>query len=428
MHRPLDDAWRRLNRELFAALGPERYATWIRNARPAVCDEEVFHFHVENAFAKDKIESLFKPAVTLAARRATNRNVRVRFAVEAASFVPAHALLLRDETRRGDPAPAAFEGFVSGPGNRLALAAARAFARGGPGAPRSLLLHARSGLGKTHLLLAVADDLARRSEPGVLSFTGEQFRRHFDFAARRGHLEAFLKKCRGAAVLLFDDLHLLAPNREAQEALAGVLRSLDGRGARAALTSEKPLRAIEGFAPALRRRLRVEAEVAIERPDAATGLGFLREKAPPDVPAAVLEYVAEHVQSSHKDQLWCLARLLERPPVTAASARAVVGEFLNQWSAGLTYEDIVRAAAESFGVAVREIYDRSRSRPAADARHACFYLARRLLGAPFARIGEHFGGRDHATVLEACRNLKRNRRSLGDRVRRLELKLRGRAP
>jgi chromosomal replication initiator protein len=420
MHGPLDDAWRRLNRELFSALGPDRYATWIRNARPAVCDEEIFQFHVQNAFAKDKVDSLFRAAVTAAAQRVTNRNVRVRFSVEGDSFVPGHAALLRDETRA---APGGFAGFVSGPGNRLALAAARAFAGGGRGSPRSLLLHGRSGLGKTHLLRAIASELARAGTPGVLLFSGDQFRRHFDFADLRGHREAFLKKCRTASVLLFDDLDLLAPNPEAQSALADVLRALEERGARAALTGERPARALEGFSAAARRRLRIQAEVRIDRPDGQTSLGFLRAQAPPGTPPAVLEIVAEHVQSSHKDQLWCLARILERPPASAAAARAVVGEFLNQWSSGLTYQDIVRAAAESFGVAVREIYDHSRTRAAAEARHACFYLARKLLGEPFARIGDHFGGRDHATVLEACRNLKGKRGRRGERVARVERKL-----
>jgi chromosomal replication initiator protein len=417
MRGPLDGVWRRLNAELFRLLGPERYGCWIRNARPVEFDEDVFAFHCGSTYAKDKLETLLKDQVTDAAQRVTNRKVRVRFLVEQASFSGPGAAPLRDEPAAGR---ASFATFVAGPGNRLALAAARAFARGGPGAPRVLLVHARSGLGKTHLLGAIAEELARQTAPGVLRFSGEQFRRHFAWADLRGYRRAFVKKCAGAQVLLFDDLHLLCGVPEAQSALADILDAFADRGARIALTSEKPPRALDGLAPALRRRLRADVEVPIDRPDFATGLGFLRAHAPPSVPAPVLEYLAAHVQTSLKDQLHCLGALLDHPPPTLASARAVVGEFLNAWSRGLTYADIVRAAAESFGVKVTEIYAPDRSRAASDARHACFYLARKLLKQPFAQIGSHFGGRDHATVLQACRKLERRRGKLRDRVRRLE--------
>ncbi|HXX95339.1 MAG TPA: helix-turn-helix domain-containing protein, partial [Planctomycetota bacterium] len=135
---------------------------------------------------------------------------------------------------------------------------------------------------------------------------------------------------------------------------------------------------------------------------------------------AVLECLAEQIQTSHKDQLQVLSRILESPPVTLGAARSAISEFLNQWSQGLSYSDIVRITALSFGVRVSEIYAAGRSRVTADARHACFYLARKLLGEPYERIGDHFGGRDHATVLQACQRMERGRGPLRDRLRRLE--------
>src|SRR6516162_1761513 len=87
----LDRIWKRLNQELFRTLGPDRYALWIRHARPALLDEETFTFHVATSRAMDKVESLLKEAVTEAAQRVTNRNVRVRFTVEGDSFPDAEA-------------------------------------------------------------------------------------------------------------------------------------------------------------------------------------------------------------------------------------------------------------------------------------------------------------------------------------------------
>jgi chromosomal replication initiator protein len=410
----LDRIWERFNHELFRTLGPDRYSLWIRHALPATLDEDLFTFHFATTHAKDKVESLLHEAVTAAAQRAANRNVRVRFSVDGDAFIA--------PVDGPPPAPheQTFGTFVAGTGNRLALSAARAFARGGPGDPRFLLLHAPSGLGRSHLLCAIHSEIARRPEAGVLFFTGDQFRRHSREAHLRDRREAFLKKCRSAPVFLFDDLHLLCGHEEAQQALADILESLSERGARAALTSEKPPRALDRLTRPLRSRMRLDVEVSIDRPDAAAGTAFLRAVAPSSVPSPLLEYIATQVRSSHSDQLACLARLLDQPPFTLASVRSAVSEFLNHWSQGLTYESIVRAAAEDFGVTVTEIYSAGRSRDAAEARQACFYLARKLLHRPFAQIGEHFGGRDHSTVHEACRKLERKRGAARERLRRLE--------
>jgi chromosomal replication initiator protein len=413
----LDRIWSRLNGELFRSLGPDRYAIWIRHALPATLDEDLFTFHFATTHAKDKVESLLRGPVTEAAQNVTNRNVRVLFSVDADAFVGPGG------EPAAPPRAATFETFVTGSGNRPAFSAARAFARGGPNAPRTLLIHSPSGLGRSHLLRAVHAELLRRPDSGVLFFTGDQFRRHSREADLRDRMDAFRKKCSSAQVFLFDDLHLLSGHDEPQIVLAQILDALAARGARAALTSERPPRGLDRLHRSLRARLRAEVEVSIERPDALTGVAFLRSAAPSGVPEAVLAYIADHVQSSHTDQLSCLARLVEQPPWTLASARAAVSEFLNHWSLGLRFEDIVRAAADDFGVTVGEIYSLGRSREAAEARQACFYLARKLLGRPFAQIGDHFGGRDHSTVHEACRKLERTRGSVRERLKRLEERL-----
>lgn len=412
----LDRIWKRLNQELFRTLGPDRYGLWIRHARPAALDEELFTFHVATTHAMDKIETLLKDAVTAAAQRTTNRNVRVQFTVEADSFPQA-------EPPAAGARPATFATFISGPGNRTALSAARSFARGGPLAPRLLLLHAPSGMGRSHLLRAIHAELTQKADAGVLFFTGEQFRRHCREAHLRDRREAFLKKCRSASVLLFDDLHLLAGREDAQLALADVLGSLAERGARAALTSEKHPRQIGRLHRLLRTHRRATLEVTMDRPDPGTAASFLRACAPAGTPEPVLRYIAEHVRSSYTDELICLSRVLAQLPATMASARSAVAEFLNQWSLGLCFEDIVRVAAADYGVTVTEIYSLGRSREAAEARQACFYLARKLLGRPFAQIGDHFGGRDHSTVHEACRKLAEARGEAKDRLRRLEERL-----
>lgn len=418
-----EKVWPDLNTEILRRLGSERYSTWIRNTRPVTLDEDEFAFHFASAHVMEKIESLLKPVLTEAARRITKRNVRIRFSVDSRSFVGADPPPPSMPGRAPVLPEASFETFVAGRGNRLALAAARAFASLARPVFRTLLIHAASGLGKTHLLMAMAREFARRPGVRMLRFTGDQFHRQFAWSHQRGQGNAFLKKCLGADVLLMDDLHLLSGKNESQQALLHVITALVDRGGRAAMTSDRSPRAVEGLSRRFRSRLRLEMEVALERPDAEGAARILRSGAPASVPDAVLEYIARNVPSGPRDQFQCLARLLEAGAPTASAARAVVGEFLNQWSRGLSYEDIARAAAASFGVSVTDIYSERRTRAAAGARQACFYLARKLLRHPFARIGDHFGGRDHATVLQACRKAERHEGGVRDQLLRMEKEL-----
>ncbi len=417
MRSPLDDVWPRLNRDLFRRLGPQRYALWIRHARPVFFDDEVFRFQFEDSDVKDKIESVLKAVVTRAAQLVTNRNVRVRFTVGGRNPSPAEENLLGEGLR---PAAQTFGTFVEGTGNRAALEAARDFAGRGRAAPRILLIHGPSGLGKTHLLRAIAAAIPADTAFRTVHLSCEQFHRKFLCARQRGQEEAFRKNFRIAHTFLLDDLHLLYGKFEAQQALLDILLALVERGGGAALTSEKPLKELEGFSRPFRSRLRPVREVDVERPDASSAVDVLRACAPPGLSPAVLKYIVAHVGSSHKDQLLCLSRLLRRRSPSLSAARAIVGEFLNQWSHGLTYEDVARAAAKSYGIPVSEIYSPRRTRAAAQARQACFYVSRKLLQRPFAGIGAHFGGRDHATVIQACRKLERLKGHARGRLCRME--------
>ena len=326
MSWPQNDLWDRLEAELFRRLGPERYADWVRNVRPLSLDEEEFVVHFETTYARDKFEGL-RASVTAAVRRATNRKIRVRFRVEGDSFARPPGADLQDETRRGGilrALPQTFDTFVEGPGNRTALEATRAFASAEPPPFRTLLIHAPSGLGKTHLLRAVGARLSERPRTSVLLFTGEQFARHFDCALSEGHREAFLKRCRSVHALLLDDLHLLAGREEAQRAFLETVLNLEDRGGRAAFTCERPPHQVEGLLRALKSRLRGDCVVTLGRPDPATSAAFLRTCAPPGTPPSVLDHLATHVRTSYKDQMNCLRRVLELGPPTLPAARAVV--------------------------------------------------------------------------------------------------------
>lgn len=386
--------WSHINRELLQALGESRFAVWVRSARPVQADDDVLRIHFPSTLVLEKMETLCLRIVESAVRRATNRNVRVRFEADPASF-PAFAL----------PAPAprfpqTFENFLAGPGNVKARDAARRFVRGETRAP--LLLHAPAGLGKSHLLQAVRAGL---TGVRVLLLTGDGFARDRARAERRGTLDTFRKICQACDVLLVDDLHLIAHQAAAARDLAEVIENLRARRRRVALATARHPRRFKALPASIRDRFLSCETCDLRRPDAETSLGLLRRHAGARLPEPALRIIAEGVPFNHKDQLACLKAVLEgRPPWTNA-AREAVSDFLCRWSRMLSLEDIARAAARRYDVPLKEIYSNARSRHSSEARKACFFLSRRLLGRSYATIGRHFGRRGHATVVDAYRSL-----------------------
>lgn len=394
--------WHDINRELFRTLGSNRYDVWVRNARFAWSDDEELLLHFPTSELRERIERWCRPSVEAAARRATNRNLTVRFEVDLPAFPSAP-----ETTPASGRVPQTFDRFVAGPSNLRAWNACRRV--GTPGFRGTLLLFSSSGLGKTHLLRAIRAEIPAAR---LLFFPAPLFVRDRARSEREGTLPAFRKRARSAHVLLIDDLHHLAHHPEAARELAHLLEERKLLRSQTVLASTDSPARFELLSASVRNRLSCGNEVSIGRPDPETRFRLLRSRSPSSVPDEPLRLLAERITSSPRDLLECLRSLLdsETAPSLSAADKAA-SEFLNRWSGGLSFEDIARAASEQFGVRLCDLYSDVRTRTAVEARHACFYLSRRLLGRPYEMIGRHFGDRGHATVLDACRALQRTRRS-----------------
>jgi len=310
-----------------------------------------------------------------------------------------------------------FDSFIAGPANEFGLGAARAFAEGQNSDIPLLYIHGGFGFGKTHLLNAAALEFRRRGKR-TLFLRAEDFMRHFLGALYRKDTLAFKEELRTAEVLIIDDLqHICRSTATASEFLYTVNAFADLRR-RVVIAADRAPAALEGLGADVKSRLAGGLCITLDRPDRATRLAILKARAAEFArlkPLAllsdeVLEHVADMEESSPRELIGVFTKLatytdLTKKTVTLATIEDVVG-LRSAPGAKTSIEDIQRKTAEFYKLDVRDFHSPQRARRVARPRQVAMYLSRKLTTRSLPEIGRRFGGRDHTTVLHACRRIE----------------------
>jgi chromosomal replication initiator protein len=310
-----------------------------------------------------------------------------------------------------------FESFVSGPANEFGLGAARAFAEGAQSDATLLYIHGGFGYGKTHLLNAAALEFRKRGKRSLF-LRSEDFMRHFLGALYRKDTLAFKEELRTAEVLLIDDLqHICRSTATASEFLYTVNAFADLRR-RVVIAADRAPAALEGLGADVKSRLAGGLVVTLDKPDRVTRLAilkaraadFARHKPQALLPNDVLEHIADMEDASPRELIGVFTKLatytdLTKKPVTLETIEDVVG-LRSAPGAKTSIEDIQRKTAEYYELDVRDFHSPQRARRVARPRQVAMYLSRKLTTRSLPEIGRRFGGRDHTTVLHACRRVE----------------------
>ncbi len=324
---------------------------------------------------------------------------------------PAHSppALAALAPRRHRP-PRRLEDFVTGPGNRLAHAAARDMAATAGASFNPLIIHAAVGLGKSHLLEGIGQAL-KQSFPAlnVIQVTAETFTNSFLEAMRTGSLGGFRGRFRGAGGLIVDDVHFLAAKRATQDEFLHTFNTLFDKGAPIVLALDQHPRLVARLTDELVTRFMAGMVAKIEPPDLATRRAILRARALArgiDVPDAVLAYIAEHLRSSVRELEGALHTVIAHAVLTGKRidiglARSALRDTIRHTVQSVGLRDIEDAVCRMFQISPEALRSDGRSRMLAYPRMLAMYLARKHLGAPYGEIGRHFGGRNHSTVISA---------------------------
>ena len=305
-----------------------------------------------------------------------------------------------------------FDRFIIGSSNRLASAACMAVADHPAQAYNPLFLYGGVGLGKTHLLHAIGNAaLERDPEINVLYVSSEKFTNDLINAIRRQQTEEFRIRYRNIDILLIDDIQFIAGKDATQEEFFHTFNTLHTAGKQVVMTSDRPPKAILTLEERLRSRFEWGLIVDIQMPDYETRTAILRTKAEQltvDVPANVIDFLAQRIQSNIRELEGSLNRVvayakLNGTAVTIESAQSALSDLLDtSHKKRVTGEVILRTVCEFYGVDLRVLQGRGRSRNIVGPRQVAMYLLREETDASLVDIGAMIGGRDHTTVMYGC--------------------------
>jgi chromosomal replication initiator protein len=434
----LKQLWTAALGELQVGLSRAQYDTWFKETQVISEEDDVFLIGVPNAFAREWLESKFRPQVRSTLQHLLGRTVDVRFVTSAATAplagrmggttlathpaVGGGSQQISTQDRR-EAASAllnqryTFSTFVVGSNNRLAHAAALSVAERPGHSYNPLFVYGGSGLGKTHLMHAIGHAvLARHSKKRVAYATSEKFTNEFINSIRAQKGEEFRERYRRIDVLLIDDIQFIAGKEGTQEEFFHTFNAIHEEGKQIVLSSDRPPKAITQLEDRLRSRFEWGLIADISAPDLETRIAILRAKAEAQniaIPPAVVDFLAQRIVSNIRELEGALTRIvahasLNAIPVTTQLAQEMLQNILyNPHRKSLSPERIVETVARYYGVPLDQIKGKARDKQVVLPRQIAMYLMREETEAPLMRIGEALGGRDHSTVLHGCEKIER---------------------
>jgi chromosomal replication initiator protein len=414
-HPELTHAWRQITARLRELVDDSTYEIWLRELEPRALEGRTL-LVAGPPGRRPWIVKRFGRTLETCARAVLGDSVTVRFDDDANTAGPVPVIV-----RPGAAAPAlnprySFSQFVIGEGNRLAHSAALSAAELPGQTFNPLFLYASPGLGKTHLLHAIGNYvLDFGGGASVRYLTAEEFTNDFMEALSSRSVERFKRAHRGVDVLLIDDIQFLANKTKTAEEFFHTFNALHQTGRQMVLTSDRLPRQLAGIHERLRERFEAGLVADIQPPDFATRVTILRKRAALDHvqlgDPAVLDLVAERVTDNIRALEGALIRIVAHHSLTgctidlAFAAEVLDGIYPRQPADSLSGEEIRSAVASFFGLSLGELVSASRAARIAWPRQVAIHLTRQLTKAPLHAIGEAFGGRNHATVLHACKRV-----------------------
>ena len=429
------ETWDRLRQRARQVLSEQTYRTWLEPTEALRRDGDALVIGVPDQFAADWNESKHADLLASFAPVALGHPLTVRFRVheervarvQMDMFVqpptnPPVATAVRQQTRINTPLNPryTFGQFVIGKSNDVAAAAAQAAAQAPGKVYNPLFIYGDTGLGKTHLMQAIAHELLAKTPDLRIAYVGtEQFTNEYIGAIQAGQMGDFRRRFREIDLLLVDDVQFLKGKEATQEEFFHTFNAIYEAGRQIVLTSDRPPKEIPGLEARLVSRFEWGMVANVDAPDLEHRIAILKKKASLDhleltIPDEVIRFIAEHVKSSVRELEGSVIKLLafaslKHREVSVELARdalrdklrAAAADFPELPPTALTVATIQQVVAREWGVTPDGLRSKTRTKQLTVPRQVAMALCRELLGLQLVEIGNAFGGRDHSTVIHS---------------------------
>ena len=414
------DIWGIVLDRLKQELSETTITTWFDEVEAVSIKDRTLYLLCANDFKRGTIESMFSERIKDILRDIYSADFDVRLLSSDES-----AVLLAPEGKKAvsllDSGEFTFDTFVVGESNKMAYAAARAVADGASDHYNPLFIYGDSGLGKTHLIYAIAHQIrANRPSAKIIYIKGDDFINEFIELIRAGRGSEFRAKYRDADLLLVDDVQFVAGKEQVQNEFFHTFNTLYEAGRQIVLTSDRPPSDMHLLDDRLRTRFEWGLLVDVQPPDFETRLAIVKNKAAQwgtVIDDDIAKYIAENVTSNDRqlegtmNKILAYRDLIGREMDADAAHRAVEDFMKKNANLAPTAAMIIAETSRYFGIDEQVIKGSARSREVVNARQAAMYLVRRMTALSTPDIGREFGGRDHTTVLHSLEQTEKKMKS-----------------
>ena len=439
----ITDLWQAVLGELELSMSKANFTTWFRKTSIISFENEEVIVAVPNDFTKSWLEKKYHRLILESLQRSSQKRIRkIEYRIEGKK-----GCILEDEKDKQIHTPPStssemnpvastapttsphqtpspylpsllnpryrFQSFVVGKQNELAHAAALAVSNQPGGVYNPLFIYGGVGLGKTHLLQAIGNELLQQNpQARVLYVTCETFTNEFITAVRSGKGKEFKERYRGVDLLLVDDIQFITGKEGTQEEFFHTFNQIHQNNRQIVMTSDRPPKSIPELESRLVSRFECGMLADVGIPDFETRVAILetkcREKDLSTPPIDALHAIASSVQHNVRELEGALNKVIalhqfQHIPITGSSVRAMLGAVQEvPEQIALTQEHIIKSISEFYQIALEDLLGKSREKRFSHPRQVTMYLLREELHSSYPMIGDFLGGRDHTTVMHAC--------------------------
>lgn len=415
-----DQAWELICQFCKSNITEVAYNTWFSRLKPVSLDFDRATAIIEapNEFHKQTLLRCYSDLLREAFENVFGGGISFQICVHEELKVQQQQRP-QEDTMDQDDYELNFDTFVVGPSNRFAHAACQAVAAKPALLYNPLFIYGSSGLGKTHLLNAVAKEFKKNfPDRSVIYIKCEDFTNEIIEAISRGTTAAFREKYRRADLFLVDDIQFIAGKNSTQEEFFHTFNTLYEAKKQIVLTSDRPPRDIATLEDRLKTRFEWGLTADVQAPDFETRIAIIARKAESlhlDIPESVCEYIANKLKSNIRQLEGAVKKLrayhlLENKPINIATAQAAISDIINNSQpTPVTVDKIIEEVARTYGgITPDDIRSQKRNANISKARQVSMYIVREITQMSMVEIGQTFGGRDHSTVVYAVRQVEKD--------------------
>jgi chromosomal replication initiator protein len=422
----LEEIWKSSLSKIEEKVGNSAAELWFRPISLLQLKDQQATIDLPNRFFRDWIEDNYPDLISESIGGILGLPVTVNYRTEEKADPVAKKMDMKLESRRQRLASRGiylnpkytFESFVVGPSNQFAQAAARSVSEAIGKTYNPLFIYGGVGLGKTHLISAVGHAVIDRNPNlTVLYVSSEQFTNEVVSAIRHDRMGEFKEKYRNLDVLLLDDIQFIANKTATQEEFFHTFNALYERQRQIVVSSDRPPKEITAVTDRLRSRFSMGLIADIQPPEIETKIAILLKKADREritIPDEVAYYLASKIKSNIRELEGCLIRLgaqasLTGRPIDREMAKTTLRDLIEEDEKPITGENIQKIVCDYFGLKLTDIKAKKRTKEVTLPRQIAMYIIKQLTDMSLSDIGKGFGGKDHATVIYACKQIEEKR-------------------